>query len=119
MAFKSFLIMEEHILQDNLLSLSDKLILAYIEAYWRQGDICISSNNQIAKYLNLTRRQVIKSIKFLSDNDYIKIRYLKSNIKDFKGNELRAIEKPTIGKSEQLSLLFKSVVYGNKNKSSE
>lgn len=115
MAFKSFLIIDESILQDNKLTITEKLILAYIRGYWRQCEPCTASNNQIAKYLNITKMSVIRAINNLRLNGYIVVRYLKSDIPDYKGNNLRVIEKPKIGQAEQLSLLFKSVVYGDKN----
>lgn len=115
MAFKSFLIIDESILQDSKLTTNEKLILAYIRAYWRQSEPCISSNNQIARYLNIHKDTVVNSINKLRLNGYITVRYLKSDIPDYKGNNLRVIEKPKIGQAEQLSLLFKSVVYGHKD----
>ena len=106
--------MEGDILSDNLLTLSEKLVLAYIKSWWRNKDQCISSNNEIANYLNIDRYSVIKAIKKLKAYGYISVRYLKSDIKDYKGNELRVLEAPKIGQAEQLSLLFKNAVYGRK-----
>lgn len=116
MALKSFLIIHDDILQDNNITLTEKLIISYIRAYWRQCEPCTASNNQMAKYLNITKMSVIRAINNLRLKGYIVVRYLKSDIKDYKGNDLRVIEKPKIGQAEQLSLLFKSAIYGKNKK---
>lgn len=116
MALKSFLIIEQAILQDNRLTISEKLVFAYCWSYWRSSGVCISSNNQIAKYLGLERRTVIKAINRLELLGCIKIRYEKSTVAEISRNVIRVIEKPIIPEAEQLTLLFKSAIYGKNKK---
>ena len=110
MALNQFLIIKPNILQDKDLTSTDKLILAYIVGFWNSGGPFYASNQEISRFLGISKRQVIRSITKMETLGYFVIRHSKDN--NLFGNDIRIIEKSEKNKAvfDALEKIILSVV---------
>lgn len=106
MAQNQFLIIKPNILQDKDLTATDKLILAYIVGFWRSGSPFYASNQEISDFLGISKSQVIRSIKKMSEIGYFTIRHSKAE--NIPGNDIRIIEQSK--KNQQFFMTLEKII---------